>query len=578
MIICHFDRLAVITNITKQLEFASPYILSESNKMILKKLIFASVLSTSALFYGSALHAQPETAQDMLIETDVMVPTRAGFSVAANIYRPDKPGRFPVIMSMGPYGKDDLPAEYDGVFENGQIVVSDYAAFETPDPAYWVHFDYVVIAADSPGAGKSGGDLDIWGPIESDAFYDLIEWAGVQSWSNGNVGLNGVSYFGMSQWSVAALNPPHLKAIMPGEALTDLYRDVAFHGGIPYNFAGPWMEHRILPVKRADAELVRNVALDLAAHPLFDEYWQSWVPKLEDISVPAYVTASWPDHGLHTRGTLLGFEQIASEEKWLEIHGRKKWEYYYSRDSLERQKRFYDFYLKQIDNGFQDTPRVRYERRNAFYDGETITTDFWPPAGTEYQHYFLTDDGRLDLDPSRNSSALSYAALDPNEQLSFRHVFDADTEITGTAKLRLWVEAAGADDMDLFIGLSKLDRNGNEVLMAGYNDTEYGHVASGWLRVSHRELDPELSTVSRPVLRHQQVLKLEPGERVPVDIEILSSSTLFRQGESLVVRVQGTELTGAGDIAHEGNVNMGEHIVYVGGETDSHLVIPVVFP
>jgi predicted acyl esterase len=544
--------------------------------MILKKLILASVLAASALIGSNAAHAQPETVQGILIETDVMVETRAGFAVAANIYRPDLPGRFPVIMSMGPYGKDDLPAEYDGVFENGQIVVSDYAAFETADPAYWVHYGYVVIAADSPGAGKSGGDLDLWGPIESDAFYDLIEWAGVQPWSNGNVGLNGVSYFGMSQWYVAALNPPHLKAIMPGEALTDLYRDVAFHGGIPYNFAGPWMEYRILPVKRPEAELVRNIALEAEAHPLFDEYWQSWTPDLGNISIPAYVTASWPDHGLHTRGTLLGFEQIASEEKWLEIHGRKKWEHYYSRDSLERQRKFFDHYLKDIDNGFQDVPRVRYERRNAFYDGEIISTDFWPPANTEYQHYFLTNDGRLDVDPLRNSSTLRYSSLDPSQQLAFRHVFEADTEITGTAKLRLWVEAENSDDMDLFVGLSKLDRNGNEVPMAGYNDVEDGHVASGWLRVSHRELDAEQSTVSRPVLLHQNVLKLKPTERVPVEIEILSSSTLFRQGESLVVRVQGTELTGAGDIAHEENVNVGDHIVYVGGETDSQLVIPVV--
>ena len=94
--------------------------------------------------------------------------------------------------------------------------------------------------------------------------------------------------------------------------------------------------------------------------------------------------------------------------------------------------------------------------------------------------------------------------------------------------------------------------------------------------MSHRELDEEQSTTSRPVLRHQNILKLESGERVPVEIEILSSSTLFRQGESLVVRVQGTELAGAGDITHEESVNFVEHIVHVGGETDSQLVIPVI--
>jgi hypothetical protein len=534
-------------------------------------------LLTSSLIAWNLADAQPaEVPQRMLIENDVTVATRAGFTISANVYRPSEAGQFPVLISMGPYGKDDLPAEYDGLFENGQIDVSDYAAFETPDPEYWVHYGYVVIAADSPGSSKSGGDLDLFGPIESEAYYDLIEWAGVQPWSNGSVGLNGVSYFGVSQWFVAALNPPHLKAIMPGEALTDLYRDVIRHGGIPSDFASSWTQYRILPAKHPEAKLVRNMMLGLDAHPLYDEFWQSWVPDLENITVPAYVIASWPDHGLHTRGTLLGFEQIGSEEKWLDVHGRKKWEYYYSRESLERQRKFFDHYLKGLNTGIRDVPAVRYERRNAFYDGEFIYADSWPLADTEYQHYFLTEDGRLDAEPSRISAALRYSSLDDDQQLTFRHVFEADTEVTGTAKLRLWVEADGSDDMDLYVGLSKLDRSGNEVPMAGYNDVEDGHLASGWLRVSHRELDAERSTASRPVLRHQETLKLEPGERVAVEIEILPSSTLFRQGESLVVRAQGTELSGAGDITHEGNVNVGEHIVHVGGETDSQLVIPVV--
>ena len=118
-------------------------------------------LLTSSLIAWNLADAQPaEVPQRMLIENDVTVATRAGFTISANVYRPSEAGQFPVLISMGPYGKDDLPAEYDGLFENGQIDVSDYAAFETPDPEYWVHYGYVVIAADSPGSSKSGGDLD----------------------------------------------------------------------------------------------------------------------------------------------------------------------------------------------------------------------------------------------------------------------------------------------------------------------------------------------------------------------------------------------------------------------------------
>jgi len=522
-------------------------------------------------------NAEPtQHRQEVLVENDVMVSTRAGFEIAANIYRPNKPGRFPVIISMGPYGKDALPAEYGGLFDNGQIIVSNYAAFETPDPEYWVQVGYVVIAADSPGSGKSEGDLDIFGPVESNAFYDLIEWAGVQAWSNGNVGLNGESYFGVTQWYVAALQPPHLKAIIPGEALADLYRDATRHGGITSDFGPFWMEHRIRPAKAPGARLVRDIARALDVHPLYDEFWEEWMPDLAAITVPAYVITSWPDHGLHTRGTLLAFEQINSKQKWLEVHGRKKWEYYYSRDSLERQRRFFDQYLKNTNTGMHDVPRVRYERRNAFYDGEIRYSDTWPLADAEAKKYYLTADGRLDVELASESAKLSYASLKHEEQLTFRHTFETDTEITGTSKLELWVEADGADDMDLYVGLSKLDRNGNEVFMAGYNDVESGHVASGWLRVSHREVDRERSTKFRPFLKHKRKLKLSPGERVRVEIEILPSSTLFRGGESLVLRIQGTELSGAGDITHIMGVNTGRHIVHVGGDADSQLIIPVV--
>lgn len=418
--------------------------------------------------------------------------------------------------------------------------------------------------------------MDLFGPIENEAFYDVIEWAAEQPWSNGNVGLNGESYFGVSQWYVAALEPPHLKAIVPGEALSDLYRDTVRHGGIPSDFAPNWMEYRIRPALRAGAQLVRDVASALEAHPLMDEFWTSWQPNLSEITVPAYVIASWPDHGLHTRGTLLGYEQIGSANKWLEIHGRKKWEFYYLRDSLERQRRFFDQYLKNIDQGMADVPAVRYERRNAFYDGEIRYADDWPLPGTQARSYFLSADSSLTDERPEESSALEYDAENTAAQLQFSHTFAEDTEITGTANLRLWVEADGANDMDLYVGLSKLDRNGNEVFMAGYNDVENGHVASGWLRVSHRELDADRSSELRPFLRHQRALPLTPGERVEVQIEILPSSTMFRAGESLVLRVQGTELPGAGGIAHIHGVNAGDHIVHVGGATPSRLILPII--
>lgn len=512
----------------------------------------------------------------IIVENDVPVETRNGDRVFVNIYRPDKPGRFPVLISMGPYGKDDLPYEYNGTFGDGQIFASEHAAFETPDPAYWVHYDYIVIAADSPGSHESEGDLDIFGPIEANAFYDVIEWAGGQDWSNGNIGLNGVSYFAMSQWYVAALNPPSLKAIVPVEGLTDFYRDVVRHGGIPAVFADPWMQFRIRPVLNPNAKLINDIAASAADHELYNDHWRDLEPELEKITVPAYVITSWPDHGLHTRGTLIGFERISSPQKWLEIHGRKKWEYYYSRESLERQRKFYDYYLKGVDNLWPDTPRVRYERRNAFYDGDDKHADAWPLPEAVNTRFHLRPDGTMSRAAAQEEMSLNFDSTDPDSQLAFSYVFEEPTEITGGAKLKLHVEIEQGDDMDLFVGLSKLDRHGNEVFMPGYNDAEQGHLASGWLRVSHRALDRGRSTELRPFLKHDRLQKLTPGKPVTVEIEILPQSTYFLSGEALVVRIQGSELAGAGDITHRDAVNSGTHTLHVGGKYDSYLLAPIV--
>lgn len=541
------------------------------------KSLFVSVLAVFMCVNIACAQDDDESlSAPMIIEKDVVVETRAGDRVLVNIYRPNKPGKFPVLVSMGPYGKDKLPAEYDGAFADGQIYVSEHAAFETADPAYWNHYDYVVIAADSPGSNGSEGDLDIFGPIEANAYYDVIEWAAAQGWSNGNVGLNGVSYFAMSQWYVAALHPPSLKAIMPSEGLTDFYRDVIRHGGVPAIFAKPWMEHRIRRVKNPDAELINDLAATGDEHPLYDDRWRGLDPELEKIVVPAYVIASWPDHGLHTRGTLIGFERISSQQKWLDIHGRKKWEYWYSRESVERQRRFYDHFLKGTDNGFEDTPTVRYERRSAFYDGDDQHAASWPLENTENTRLYLRQNGALSQDSAADATVLQYESTGPDSQLVFRYEFTEPTEITGGAKLKLWVEIEDGDNMDIFVGLAKLDRNNEEVFMSGYNDVENGHLASGWLRVSHRELDAERSTDLRPFLKHEAEQELTPGQKVPVEIEILPSSTFFDTGESLALRIKGTELDAAGDIAHEDPVNVGTHSVHVGGGSDSYLLVPVV--
>jgi predicted acyl esterase len=155
----------------------------------------------------------------------------------------------------------------------------------------------------------------------------LIESVASQPWCTGRVGLMGVSYLAMSQRRVAALKPPHLRAIVPWEGVTDLYREFAFHGGIPEGkFIPIWFKIRIKRGRNRRLPLAEDFLIERERHPLDDAYWLLKRPILEDIEVPALVCANWSDHGLHTRGSIEGFERISSREKWLFTHGRKKWE------------------------------------------------------------------------------------------------------------------------------------------------------------------------------------------------------------------------------------------------------------
>ncbi|KGE18857.1 CocE/NonD family hydrolase [Paenibacillus wynnii] len=525
--------------------------------------------------------------QEVIMEKDVPIKMRDGITIYVNVFRPDKPGKFPVVMSMDPYNKDGLPP-YD-IFRQvwptlGSIVTSLYTPFESPDPGFWVPNDYVLVKIAARGSSNSEGDLYPWTETETQDYYEVIEWAGVQEWSDGNVGLNGVSYLAMTQWRVAAMNPPHLKAIIPWEGTSDLYREWYFHGGIPETvfssdfeklLKGRWPNNNVEDMVAAQKE-----------HPLLDEHWEERQVKLADIKVPMFVCASWSTQGLHCRGTFEGFKQASSKDKWLLVHGRKEWETYYLRESLEQQKEFFDYFLKGIENDWMDTPRVRYEVMEKFYKGHISNANEWPISQTLYsKHYLNGEKMSLQHTAVQNETTLNYNAepgQTENSDLRFTFTADKDIEITGNMKLKLWVSADDTDDMDIFVGIKKYDRRGNEVFLPDFNHIENGQVASGWLRISHRELDTERSTPYQPVLKHKRLLKLNKGEIVPVEIEILPSSIFLNSGESLVLVLKGSDIiiddnpTGSRGYGHHDTVNKGTHSVYAGGVYDSFLLVPVI--
>src|SRR6476646_4168580 len=187
------------------------------------------------------MEAKKEIRDGMRIDWDVAIPMDDGVVLRADIFRPTAEGRYPVILSYGPYAKGLAFQEgYKGLWDRLVKAAPEvlegssnkYQNWELVDPEKWVPDGYVCVRVDSRGAGRSPGVIDIWSLREAQDLACCVEWAGVQPWSNGKVGLNGISYYAENQWQTAALQPKHLAAICTWEGAADFYRDMAHHGGI----------------------------------------------------------------------------------------------------------------------------------------------------------------------------------------------------------------------------------------------------------------------------------------------------------------------------------------------------------
>lgn len=535
-------------------------------------------------FEGAPPNYRRSVESGMIIERDVAVAMRDGVKIYVDIFRPADERPAAPIIGWGPYGKHGH-TKYESYFPNwggNPEHYSDYCAFEAPDPAYWVPRGYAIINPDPRGTWYSEGEATYLSPEEANDFHDLIEWAGSQPWSNGKVGLSGVSYLASAQWWVAGTRPPHLAAINPWEGWSDTYREVVRHGGIPETYFWPYVVRRW----GNSVNRVEDLAREDAEHPFFDAFWASKAAEAEfaKIIVPAFVVASWTDHGMHTRGTLEGFKKIASQHKWLEIHGRKKWAYYYEPDSVKRLQEFFDHFLLGKETSVMGWPKVRLEVREKFYRGALRGEREWPIARTRYTKLFLNAQaGTLERGPAAREGSCRYDALGAGQQ-AHRAVFDIafaePLELIGHMKLKLWAAAEGSDDMDLFVAIQKLDRDGNIVPFAFWAHFDDGPVALGWLRASHRELDKERSAQHQPVLKHARELKLREGEIVPLEIEIWPSGTRFEAGEALRLVIQSRDIYDYPKPVmcdrHEDAVNQGQHVIYTGGQYDSHLLVPVI--
>ncbi len=513
-----------------------------------------------------------EIRDNMHIDWDVPITMDDGLILRADVFRPIGRERYPVILSYGPYAKglafqEGYPSAWNRmVAEHPDVAYGSsnlYQSWEVVDPEKWVPHGYACVRVDSRGAGRSPGFVDPFSPRETRDFYECIEWAGVQPWSSGKVGLNGISYYGINQWHVASLQPPHLAAMCIWEGAADWYRDMTHHGGIVCTFWANWYDMQVKtvqyglgergPKSRVNGTLVcgdetysdkqlQNARVefgdDILAHPLDDDYHRARSPKWENITVPFLSTANWGGQGLHPRGNFEGFVRAASKEKWLEAHGIEHWTHFYTDYGRELQKRFFDFYLKGEKNGWGEQPKVQLQVRHVDRFVER-TENEWPMARTQWTKFYPHPvDHSLRRDVAASDAVLTYDAM--GEGVTFVSApVDAPTEITGPIAARLFVSSS-TSDADIFVILRVFTPDLREVTFMGAIDP-HTPVAQGWLRASHRKLDEKLSLPYRPYHTHDEEQPLKPGEVVPLDIELWPTSIVVPAGHRIALTVRGRD-------------------------------------
>ncbi len=522
-------------------------------------------------------------------ERDVPVPMRDGVTLRVNVFGPSGEGQYPVIMCAHPYGKDNLPKktksgyspsfQYRAFRQPKPVKFSAWTGWEAPDPAFWVRQGYAVVNCDLRGFGHSEGVGELISDQEAQDYYELIEWAAHQPWSTGRIGLNGVSYLALSQYKVAALQPPHLAAICVWEGFSDMYRDFARPGGVlETGFSRMWATSVSM-----QGHVKGHFRGEMAERPLYDDWWQARVADLSAIEVPALICGSFSDHNLHSRGCFESFNRISSEHRWLYTHRGGKWATYYSQEALDFQARFFDHFLKDADNGMRDVPPVRLEVHDTQDDYTVRPETAWPPSNITWKPLYLqAATAKLHGDPVDYVTSTDFTTQRGSAATFSWDVTD-DVELVGPMKLRVHVELQDTDDMDLFVGLRKF-RDGRQVVFEGSYGFGWDMITNGSLKISHRELDDDLTQPGRPVHTHNKRQPIGPGEIVPVEIALLPSATNFRAGDVLRLDIQGRWFYPTNPLrgqfpARYRHSTKGRCIIHAGGpDFDSHLLIPVCNP
>lgn len=569
----------------------------------------------------------------MIIDRDVPITMDDGLTLRADIFRPKDTNPVPAIMTCGVYGKgapyrDAFAPQWQELMDAKSEVhrgsSKEFMVWETVDPEIWVPWGYACIRVDARGSGRSPGKLDIFSPREIRDFYHCIEWAAAQPWCTGKVGLNGISYYAITQWLVASLQPPHLAAMIPWEGASDVYRDMMRHGGIfnngffqwwypkqvvavqhgnPRSWHDPWLGENVSgPASLTDEELQSNRAdpvADILSQPLDDEWYRARSADFSKVTVPFLSAANWGGFGIHPRGNFEAFTHAASNQKWLDCHPGRHEEWFYSDHGTALQKRFLDHFLKGVDNGWDKEPPVTLHLREAFSDEfKPRKESAWPLSKTKWTKLYLDAvDGAtvpsMSWDRPSKWSKLTFAAQ--GQPLTFLSPpLEKGTEITGPLAAKLF-GSSSTTDMDLFVTIQAF-KDGKEIEFIGVM-MKRTPLSQGWLRASHRKLDMSKTLPYRPYHTHDEIQPIEPGRVYELDVEIWPTNIRLPRGAQLSIQISGKDFqrllppdqpdqawemrnlsicTHNHEVDRPGSVYGGETTIFTGGETESYVLLPVI--
>ncbi|EPS31224.1 hypothetical protein PDE_06179 [Penicillium oxalicum 114-2] len=558
---------------------------------------------SEVLAKGSAPFNARTLDSDVRIDHDVEIVVRDGCRLYADIYRPTDDENVPVIISWSPYGKKYSALEM--IFNvctwaccMKRDEVSGLEKFEGLDPAWWVARGYAIASVDVRGAGNSDGDTPCMGQQEAEDAHDVIEALAKMSWCNGNVGMAGNSYLAIMQWHAAAQNPPSLKAIAPWEGSGDIFREQFCRGGW-FNMSN-YDLITTLVIKGQHG--VEDFSEMYRRKQQANVYWDDKRVDMKKINIPCFITGS-DFSQIHTMGAVRGWMEANTDKKWIKWSGYQEWfELYSEPESYHELKKFFDKYLKGIDNDWEKTPKVRWATLP--FGDRDVTSDIvlpdFPVPNTDYRTFYLAPNGTLSSELPRETNTSVHNSEDRWSISKFKYTFSQKSRLIGLPKAELYMSCNALDDMVVFVQLRKLDKNGKELSQLQFpfsrapvdsideiaekdrSSLTLHNGSIGILRASQRKIDPSRSIHPQfPFHPHDEVQKVPKGEIIKLEIGIWAMGVDYEEGESIQVDVLGqwpgfTEVAAFSKPRPDHEKNKGEHVIHFGGEYPSRVILPFV--